>query len=526
MTSGSHPLCVTPRVSFLIVFLLLCLVLAPQVSAQGRPNLLLITVDDMNTDSIGAFGSQVPDVTPNIDQLAKSGLRFENAHVQVANCTPSRNVMWSGRYPHSNMVEGFYQVRKPGYKTLPDLLQDAGYFTAVRHKVRDTTPYHPYNWDLILDDNDDGVRHHPRDPASYGQSTAQGIRAAKKAEKPFAIMLNIGDPHVPFHGLDKAGESIDEPNPSSRVYTAKDVVVPGFLVEDAVIREELSHYFSSVRRADDAVGHILSALDAAGAADSTLVMFLSDHGMPFPFAKTQLYHHSTSTPLLVRWPGTVEPGSVDASHMVSAVDILPTLLDAVGAAHPSGLEGRSFLALLEGEAQDARDIVFKEYNENSAGQRAPMRAAQTQQFLYIFNAWSNGTRAMQSATRSTRTFARMGELAENDEELAGRLRMLKYRVPEELYDVRTDPDCLHNLIDDPAYHPVISELTTALQAHLTRTNDHALAPFLAREDKQAVAAYMREQNRAKAEQQAFVRKIRESMSQEAKKAAPSVEERQ
>ena len=72
--------------------------------AADRPNLLLITVDDMSADSVGVFGSSVPDITPNIDQLAREGLRFGLAHVQVANCMPSRNVMWSGRYPQSNKV--------------------------------------------------------------------------------------------------------------------------------------------------------------------------------------------------------------------------------------------------------------------------------------------------------------------------------------------------------------------------------------------------------------------------------------
>jgi N-sulfoglucosamine sulfohydrolase len=78
------------------------------VGAADRPNLLLITVDDMSANSVGVFGSNVPDITPNIDQLARDGLRFELANVQVANCMPSRNVMWSGRYPQSNKVEGFY----------------------------------------------------------------------------------------------------------------------------------------------------------------------------------------------------------------------------------------------------------------------------------------------------------------------------------------------------------------------------------------------------------------------------------
>ena len=101
----------------LLVLFLLC-PFGASAGAADKLNLLLITVDDMSADSIGAFGCKLPDTTPNIDRLAKEGLRFTRAHVQVGNCMPSRNVMWSGRYPHNNGVEGFYQVKDPGYPVL------------------------------------------------------------------------------------------------------------------------------------------------------------------------------------------------------------------------------------------------------------------------------------------------------------------------------------------------------------------------------------------------------------------------
>ena len=168
-------------------------------------------------------------------------------------------------------------------------------------------------------------------------------------------------------------------------------------------------------------------------------MFISDHGMPFPFAKTQLYHHSTRTPLVFRWPGKIAPGQVDKKHMVSAVDVLPSLLEAAGIDLPAGLQGRSFLPLLEGAEQAGWDYVIKEYNENSAGQRAPMRAIQDERYLYIFNPWSDGKRTMSSATRNTQTYKRMLQLSTGAKELADRLHRLQYRVTEELYDVQADP---------------------------------------------------------------------------------------
>ncbi|MCA9067063.1 MAG: sulfatase-like hydrolase/transferase, partial [Planctomycetaceae bacterium] len=201
----------------------------------------------------------------------------------------------------------------------------------------------------------------------------------------------------------------------------------------------------------------------SGEASNTLVMFLSDHGMPLPFAKTQVYHHSTRTPLLIRWPGVTRPASVDHTHMVSAVDFLPTLLDVVGIRHPEGLDGRSFAPLFKGETQVNREFVVKEYNENSGGSRDPMRAIQTKQYLYVFNPWSNGERVMATATSGTPTYHRMAQLAESDERIAARHTLYQHRVVEELFDVENDPDCLVNLIDSPAHEAVLTKLQSTLE---------------------------------------------------------------
>jgi N-sulfoglucosamine sulfohydrolase len=267
----------------------------------------------------------------------------------------------------------------------------------------------------------------------------------------------------------------------------------------------------------------MKALEHSGVADNTLVMFLSDHGMPFPFAKTQLYHHSTSTPLLFRWPGVIEKDAVDNLHMVSAVDILPTLLSVVGAELPKGLEGRSFLPLLKGEAQSNRDRVFKEYNENSAGQRAPMRAVQDTRFLYIFNPWSDGQRSFISATLRTNTYMRMEELAKNDDQIAQRIQLLKYRVVEEFYDIQNDPDCLVNLIANPAYKREIEERRSVLEKWMRDTHDHALEAFINRADKEALAAYMTEQDLTKQKSRMWTQAIREAQSR--KKSEPGQAQR-
>jgi N-sulfoglucosamine sulfohydrolase len=254
-----------------------------------------------------------------------------------------------------------------------------------------------------------------------------------------------------------------------------------------------------VRRSDDCVGGVLQALDASGEAERTVVIFLSDHGMPLPFAKTQLYHHSTRTPLVVLWPGVTKAGAVDEKHMVSGVDLLPTILDIVGAAQPKGMDGRSFASLLRGESQDGRDIVFKEYNENAGGSRDPMRGVQTKRFLYLFNPWSNGERIMATATQGTPTYRRMRELARTDSAIAARLELFNHRVVEELYDVENDPDCLKNLIDDPAHQAEAAWLREILEAWMAKTTDPMLEVFRRRDDPAALEAYMTRVEREAAE---------------------------
>ena len=422
-----------------------------------------------------------------MDDFARTALRFEYAHVQVGNCMPSRNVMWSGRYPHNNGVEGFYQVRDASFPTLCTLAKDAGYFTAIRHKISHSTPYSPYAWDLELDTLPDGRNAHIKDAKSYGDSTRRAISEAGRAAKPFCVMINISDPHKPFYSQVKSG---NDPHVPSRIFGASEVPVPGFLPDDPIVKQEVALYYSSVRRADDAVGEVLTALDESGQADQTFVLFLSDHGMPLPFAKTQLYHHSTRTPLMIRWPGITRADTADGEHMVSAVDFLPTLMDVIGAEVPADVDGRSFAGVLRGESQADRDHVIKEYNENSGAKRNPMRAIETKEYLYIFNPWSDGQRPMATATNGTASYRRMKEMAKTDEQVAARVELMDHRVVEELYHVASDRDCLHNLIGDPEHAEAANQLRELLRSHLVESKDPIADIFGDRDSPEVLAGYM------------------------------------
>jgi N-sulfoglucosamine sulfohydrolase len=477
--------------NYLLTFLSsLCLFLASNLNAEEKKplNLLLITVDDMSCDSVGVYGCELEGTTPVMDRLASQSLRFDYAHVTVGNCNPCRNVMFSGLISHNNKVEGFYKVTDPGWPHMVDLLKDAGYYAGIRGKVTHSSPYQPYDWDEDLTTLDDGSKAHIKDAKSYGESTARGIANAKKQSKPFFLSVNISDPHKPFWSQVRGGG--EDPYKPSRIFTADEVPVPGFLFEDEAVRGELALYYSSVRRADDCLNQVLRALKKSGEWDNTMIIFLSDHGMPLPFAKTQLYHHSTRTPLIVRVPGVTKAGSVDKQHMVSVLDLLPTVMDALGVKKPARLDGRSFYPVLKGEKQADREYIIKQYHENSGRSRDPMRAIQTKTHLYLFNPWSNGKRVFATATNGTDTCKRMIELAKNDQAMNQRLNLYRYRVPQELYQVKRDPDCLQNLIGSSNNQEVKNKLQKLLEEWMVKTGDPILECFRKREDPAFVEAYV------------------------------------
>jgi len=466
-----------------------CWLSQPSSAAVERTNILIVTVDDMNCDSVGAFGCKLPGTTPNIDKLAAEGMRFEHAHVQVGNCFPSRNVLLSGRYPHNTGVEGFYQVTNPDYPHMLDLMKQAGYFVGIRGKATHSTPYHPYAWDADLSVID-GQKQDVKNARSYYASTKRAIELAAAAEKPFCLNVNISDPHKPFYAMGKQGDVVKDSNVPSHIFTPEEVPVPGFLFDHPDVRLELAHYYSSVRRADDCFAAIIKALNESGKRNDTVIIFLSDHGMPLPFAKTALWNHSTRTPWIVSWPGVTKSGATDADHMISAVDMMPTLCDIVGIDHPQGFDGYSFAPILRGGKLPNREMVYKVYNENSGGNRSPMRSVQSRSFGYLFNPWSDGKRIFKTATTGTLTFRAMQKLAMTDKAIAARLKLFQHGVPEEFYDYKNDPDALNNLIDDPKYSRQLAEHRAAMRNFMQRTNDPILEVFDQRDDATVRSAYV------------------------------------
>ena len=466
-----------------------------EAESPRRLNLLLITADDLNCDSVGAFGCKVPQITPNIDRLASQGMRFSLAHITIAVCQPSRSVLLTGRYPHRSGGEGFHRITRLDTPTLWEQLARAGYRSGLLAKVPHCLPKATDKPDTVGDAVDLGMG---RDAKLYYKQAREFMAGAAKAGRPFFLMANSQDPHRPYSGSaqERGRWSGRKIAPPSRTYRSEEVIVPGFLPDLPEVRREVAEYFSSVRRCDDTVGAVLKALAESGQADNTLVMFLSDNGMAVPFAKTNCYLHSTHTPWLVRWPGKVRPGTVDEEHFISGIDYMPTVLEAAGLPAPAGMDGRSFLPLLRGEKQDARTMVFTQFHQTSARRRFPMRCVQSKRFGYIFNPWSDGRRVFKNESQSGRTFAAMVRAGAGNADIAARVKLFQYRTVEEFYDLEADPDALHNLVDDSRYRVELDAMRASLRQWMVRTEDAALEALDNRKDPAAMAKFMESQDAA------------------------------
>lgn len=464
-----------------------------QRPAKDTPNILFITMDDMNYDSINSYGCPVPGISPHIDSLAEDGMRLYNAYNQTSSCVPSRNTYQAGRYPHSIGLLSFYNVDLDA-KTLPEILREEGYVTAVVNKPRDTSPTD--NFDRYWDFHKIMKGAAKRGAVNYAEDVNRFFDEIEGVDNPFYCVVNIADPHKPFFN-DAASKKkgFDKYAPST-VYETSDVEIPPFLPEHPEIHEEMRNYYNSVKRGDDCVGAVLDTLDERGYAEDTVVIFVSDHGMPLPYAKSSLYPDGLKTPLIVRWPGNVEPGSEDSEHMVSAVDFMPTVLEIAEVGKPSGLPGKSYLPVLEGWTVAGMDEVFAEFNDNAGGRTFPMRAIHTDRYVYIFNAWGTGDHEFVSAATWHKSENVMKRMAKSDPEVAKRYDFLRHRTVEELYDTQKDPHALHNLIEDPEYADVADSLRKRLEDWMVETDDYVLEAFRVRDDLDKLNAWMEKADEA------------------------------
>jgi N-sulfoglucosamine sulfohydrolase len=436
--------------------LLLFLLLATAASAQQR-NVLLIISDDQGLD-VGAYGNEVVR-TPHIDKLAARGTLFTHAFATVSSCSPSRSVILTGLYTHTNGVYGLAhdvhnQHLLPWVRTLPQLLNSAGYRTGLvgkKHIVPDSSfpfaaefaPELPGNRDVAF------------------MATEAGRFMAADAERPFFLVVGYSDPH---RAPKNFGNTQDWPKVPRQRYEPSQVIVPPHLPDTPDVRQDLAHYYESLSRLDSGIGLLLEVLRSAGRDDDTLVIYLSDNGRPFPRAKTTLYDDGIRLPLVIAAPGARKRG-VRNGAMVSWIDIAPTILDWADAQGPKDyrLPGRSLLPILTETTPAGWDRVYASHNFHEIQQYYPMRALRTREYKYILN------------LAHQLPFPIAGDVASSPSwrafERTPATRAYLDRPREELYDLTKDPQEARNLATSTEYREVLARMRSELETFRKETRD-------------------------------------------------------
>jgi len=333
-----------------------------------------------------------------------------------------------------------------------------------------------FNWDLKLGGSG-------KNPKLFGEQVAECIKAAAAAGKPFFLNANITDPHRPFANSEQGTAQKANPKKAAKrdadgqvkAFKPEEVSVPTFLEDIPEVRREVAQYYTSVRRFDASFGELMKALRAAGREADTVIVFLSDHGMSFPFSKATVYRNGTWSPVLLRWPGMGAPQRRE--ELTSSVDIVPTLLEVLKQPALAGVDGRSWLPLLRGETQPGRDIVITHVNTVSSGKAFPQRCVRTKDFTYQFHAWPNGTPHFRVEAMNGITFAALAKAAESDPKIKARVNQLLVGEREQFFDLRADPDERVNLVADSKHAAEIARLKQLLLAHMEKTGDPQLENF-------------------------------------------------
>ncbi|ELY54035.1 sulfatase family protein [Natronolimnohabitans innermongolicus] len=406
------------------------------------PNIVLVHCHDLGT-YLGCYGAAVE--TPRIDALAADGVRFDNHYVTAPQCSPSRSSLMTGRHPHQNGMLGLAHAEwelGDDERVLPDLLSAAGYETH-RFGLQHVTEYpERLGYDRL----------HSEEPltADAPPSVHETARARTVADD-VAAMLESGDHDDPFFAsigffeLHRVEEDDGYGFEANRYETPDPETVEPlpFLPDRPGIRSDIAEMHGMVGAIDDGVGTIVDALEDAGLAEDTLVVFTTEHGLAMPRAKGCCFEAGIEGALLARWPGVLESGRT-VDDLVSNVDVFATLLEIAGVSIPDvneadgDIAGRSIAPLLledaaSGGEYEPRERLFAGMTWHD--RYNPVRAIRTERWKYVRNCWH-----LPGVYMTTDVYCSAAG-REVCEEFYG-----EQRPYEELYDLANDPLEQRNLL--------------------------------------------------------------------------------
>ncbi|HNX36100.1 MAG TPA: sulfatase [Kiritimatiellia bacterium] len=431
-------------------------------AAEGgptRPNILFALADDWGYGHAGAYGCAWVK-TPAFDRVAREGVLFTHAYTPTAKCAPSRASILTGRNPWQLKAAANHWCYFPSeFKTYAEALEEHGYFVGRTLKgwapgvAKDASGKdrhmagRPFNRRKLtpptkgISDND------------YAANFADFLDAAPTGQ-PWCFWYGCVEPHRGYEygsGVAKGGKKLEDvPR------------VPGYWPDNEVVRNDMLDYAFEVEHFDAHLGRMLAALERRGLLDNTLVVVTGDNGMPFPHSKGQTYRDSNHLPLAVMWKGAVKVPGRTVDDYVSFIDLAPTFLEAAGLAwEQAGMappQGRSLTEILfsgkAGRVVPARDHVILGRERNDIGRPHdggyPVRGIVKEDTLYLHNfepsrwpACNPETGYLDTDGSPTKTEvlkARVTPAAKKFWDAC-----FGKRGTDELYDLRSDPDCLDNL---------------------------------------------------------------------------------
>ena len=440
--------------------------------APRRPNILLAIADDWSRTDAGAYGCTWVQ-TPTFDRVAREGVLFANAFTNNPKCSPTRASLLTGRntwqLEEAMCHFGLFRHKWPVY---PDLFEEAGYRVGYTGK----------GWGPG-DFESGGFDRNPAGPAFNRHKLKPPLQAMSNNDyaRNFAAFLEDREPGQPFcfwYGGQEPHRAYEDGAGLRAGRDPSEVVVPPYYPDSPVIRSDLLDYALEVEHFDSHLGKMIEQLEAIGELDNTLVLVTSDHGMPFPRVKGQIYEAGFHLPMAVRWGGEIQGGR-KVNDFVNVRDIAPTFLEAAGLDVPDSMSGQSFLKTLRAEGSGwvdrSRDRMLIGKERHDLGRPDdlgyPVRAIRMPKYLYIRNfepeRWPAGnpeTNYPNCDNGPTKTL--MTSKFDDNYRLC-----FGFRPAEELYRVDVDPDCMKNLATDPDLASIKKELREAMEAHLREDKD-------------------------------------------------------
>ena len=420
----------------------------PQAGAASRPNILWLISEDTSPD-LACYGNALVK-TPHLDKLAAEGALFTNAFVTAPVCSASRSGFMTGMYQTSIGAHNHRSHRDDGY-TLPDPIEvitqyfrRAGYFTCnsagLTYKKLGKT-----DWNFT-----------PKRNAFQGTDWS-----GRKPDQPFFAQMNFSLTHRTFKR--------DKKNPIDPAT----VQLPPYYPDHPVTRRDWADYLESLQVLDTQIGVALTWLEKEGLAENTIVMYFGDHGRPHIRGKQWLYDGGIHIPMIIRWPGHIEPGTV-VSDLVSSVDFAPTFLSLAGIKPPKHLQGHLFL----GPKRKKRACIFAA-RDRCDGTVDRIRCVRSTRYKYIRNHYPdrpytqfNGYKKLQYPVLTLmQILHRQGKLTPEQARF-----MAPTRPAEEFYDLQQDPFEVQNLVDDPEYKKVLKEHRKKLREWVRATRDQGETP--------------------------------------------------